>query len=168
MYKRLNTFIVALVLILLLKPEVSGAATPLKKIAPDEFKAQVEELYPGTKYFYIFTSWCGYCKSSFPAIVDLHRKYKDHNDVHVIMLAIDDEDEPIQKFSDNFPVSDVNLVHLSFKNSIRGMRALRELGVNYNGKVPMQAVIAKDGNPLVVGNYSPAMMDQIITYAIEE
>lgn len=94
---------------------------------------------------YIYTTWCGICKTNFTDFNEIAREFQN-TDLHVIALAIDRnvDESTLKAYLDENGDYYFEPKFLAFKDGFKEF--LKQKKINYKGNIPFTILFGRDGN----------------------
>lgn len=155
--KALISFLVTLILCF---PSANAIERQTVDITPKEFTEIVKKDSKSKyKFIFIFASWCGVCKKSFPDLVSLSNKY-DKLGVEFIVVSIDNNIEKLENYISSQKLDKLQIYRFNYSNVYQLADSFRSINMNYKGAVPHTMLIDSNRAVIADGNYLISAFDK--------
>jgi thiol-disulfide isomerase/thioredoxin len=119
-----------------------GYAATLEEIAPETF-AHMMEGGEEIKFVFIFTSWCGVCKSLLGQVMALADRYSGEDRVKIVMLSIDHKSSQLEYLIERLSESEVIIYSTLKLNKEQVANMFQQNKIGFMGRIPHMTIFHK-------------------------
>ena len=99
MWRRISVFLVCCALVVANGFGAWTPGKPLPNLGGFDASGDMPKLEEKVALVDFWASWCAPCKASFPAMAELHEKYKDRG-FEIVAISVDAKESAMQRFVD--------------------------------------------------------------------